>query len=169
MRVPSLHKKPKAKWVLAGAAIGFCLSWLLFLYMFGAMQERQTVVLEKQKNDISELRTQLEIWQEEFKELNKKNLHKLTVQEIEVDIINYEKYGIDDAQSIFSAKEQIKKDLSVLYAKDLETVYSHKELIRQSIENKTLKINKRSYSLHVKEWHFYTTIHIQLEMELEGS
>lgn len=168
MRVPSLHKQQGLRRLLAGAAIGCCLSWFLFLYMFGATQERQAVLLEKQKKTIDELKVQLEVWQEEYKELNKKNLHKLTVQEIEIDIINYKKYGIDDAQSIFNAKEQIKKDLSVLYAKDLETVYSHKELIRQTIENKTLKINKRSYSLHVKEWYFYTTIHIQLEMDLEG-
>ncbi|MFK2824650.1 sporulation protein [Bacillus sp. B190/17] len=169
MRVPSLYNKPKVRWLLSGAAIGFCISWLLFLYMFGAMQERQAVLLEKQKNHMNNLKVQLSIWQEEYQELNKKNLHKLTVQDIEVDIMNYKKYGIDDAQSIFSAKEQIKEDLSVLYAKDLETVYSHKELIRQTIENKTLKINKRNYSLHVKEWYFYTTIHIQLEMELEDS
>ena len=168
MRVPSLHKQKRLQILLAGAAIGFCISWLLFLYMFGATQERQAALLEKQKKTIEELKVQLEIWQEEYKELNKKNLHKLTVQEIEIDIINYKKYGIDDAQSIFTAKEQIKKDLSVLYAKDLETVYSHKELIRQTIENKTLKINKRNYSLHVKEWYFYTTIHIQLEIDLEG-
>ncbi|KKB42176.1 hypothetical protein QY96_01457 [Bacillus thermotolerans] len=134
--------------------------------MYGAMQERQAVVLEKQKNDVRELQSQLNIWQEEFKELNKQNLHKLTVQEIEIDIINYEKYGIDDAHSMFLAKEQIKKDLSVLYAKDLETVYSHRELIRQTIENKTLKINDRSYSLHVTEWYFYTTLYLQLEMTL---
>ncbi|KIL75630.1 hypothetical protein SD77_1091 [Bacillus badius] len=136
--------------------------------MFGAMQERQAAKLEKQKKVMDELKVQLEIWQEEYKELNKKNLHKLTVQEIEIDIINYKKYGIDDSQSIFAAKEQIKEDLSVLYAKDLETVYSHKELIRQTIENKRLKMNKRSYSLHVKEWYFYTTVHIQLELGLEG-
>ncbi|GLY10257.1 sporulation membrane protein YtrI [Pseudobacillus badius] len=168
MRVPSLHNRQRTKQLLAGAAVGFCLSWLLFLYMFGAMQERQAAKLEKQKKVMDELKVQLEIWQEEYKELNKKNLHKLTVQEIEIDIINYKKYGIDDSQSIFAAKEQIKEDLSVLYAKDLETVYSHKELIRQTIENKRLKINKRSYSLHVKEWYFYTTVHIQLELGLEG-
>ncbi|KZR59253.1 sporulation membrane protein YtrI [Bacillus badius] len=168
MRVPSLHNRQRTKQLLAGAAVGFCLSWLLFLYMFGAMQERQAAKLEKQKKVMDELKVQLEIWQEEYKELNKKNLHKLTVQEIEIDIINYKKYGIDDSQSIFAAKEQIKEDLSVLYAKDLETVYSHKELIRQTIENKRLKMNKRSYSLHVKEWYFYTTVHIQLELGLEG-
>lgn len=168
MRVPSLHNRQRTKQLLAGAAVGFCLSWLLFLYMFGAMQERQAAKLEKQKKVMDELKVQLEIWQEEYKELNKKNLHKLTVQEIEIDIINYKKYGIDDSQSIFATKEQIKEDLSVLYAKDLETVYSHKELIRQTIENKRLKINKRSYSLHVKEWYFYTTVHIQLELGLEG-
>ncbi|KZO01452.1 sporulation membrane protein YtrI [Pseudobacillus badius] len=168
MRVPSLHNRQRTKQLLAGAAVGFCLSWLLFLYMFGTMQERQAAKLEKQKKVMDELKVQLEIWQEEYKELNKKNLHKLTVQEIEIDIINYKKYGIDDSQSIFAAKEQIKEDLSVLYAKDLETVYSHKELIRQTIENKRLKINKRSYSLHVKEWYFYTTVHIQLELGLEG-
>lgn len=169
MRVPSLHKQPHLKRLLAGTAIGFCLSWLLFLYMFGAMQEKQAALLEQQKKTINELKTQLAVWQEEYKDLNKKNLHKLTVQEIEIDIVNYKKYGIDDAQSIFSAKEQIKKDLSSLYAKDLETIYSHKDLIRQTIENKTLKINKRSYSLHVKEWSFYTTIHLELELDFDGS
>ncbi|WP_100331834.1 sporulation membrane protein YtrI [Bacillus xiapuensis] len=168
MRVPDLHKHPKRKWLLSGAAIGFCLSWLVFLYVYGTLQERQSTIMEIQKNEIRDLRNHLAIWQEEYKELNKQNLHKLTVQEIEITITNYEKYGIEDAQSLFEAKELVKKDLSVLLAKDLDTVYSHKELLRQTIENKTLKINKKHYSLHIKEWLFYTTIQIELELELQG-
>ncbi|WP_338750641.1 sporulation membrane protein YtrI [Bacillus sp. FJAT-52991] len=169
MRVPTFHKRQKRKWLLSGAVIGSCISWLLFLYMFGSLQERQALTLELQKNEIRDLSAHLEIWQEEYKMLNKKTLHKLTVQEVEIEIMNYEKYGIDDAQSIYEIQENIKKDLSVLSAKDLETVYSQKELLRQTIENKTIKINQKSYSLRVKEWLFYTTIHIQLELTLQDN
>ncbi|MBM7648834.1 hypothetical protein JOC78_001784 [Bacillus ectoiniformans] len=165
MRIPPLYQKKKIKVLLAGAAIGFCVSWLLFLYIFGAIQEQQTTALELKKKELLDLQSHLSIWQEEFKELNKKNQQMLTIQDIQITITNYEKYGIDDSQSIFEAKEMIKKDLSVLLAKDLETVYSHKDLIEQTIENKTLKINQRSYSLRVKEWLFYTTIHIHLELD----
>ncbi|WP_203361493.1 sporulation membrane protein YtrI [Bacillus sp. REN10] len=168
MRVPVFHKRQRRKWLLSGAVIGSCISWLLFLYMFGSLQERQAITIEMQKNEIRDLTQHLEIWQEEYKQLNKKNLHKLTVQEVKIEIKNYEKYGINDAQSIYEIQESIKEDLSVLYAKDLETVYSQKELLRQTIENKTIKINQKSYSLHVKEWLFHTTIQVQLELALQA-
>lgn len=166
MRIPPLYRKKNWQIFIAGTAIGACIGWLIFLYMFGSLQEKQTNTIERQKEEISDLHNHLAIWQEEFKKLNKKNQEQLTVQNINVEIINFEKYGIEDSHSQFEAEELIKKDLDSLLAKNLETIFANKELINQLIENKMLKIHNRRFHLKVKEVYFYTTVEIYLELEL---
>ncbi|AKP48101.1 MULTISPECIES: sporulation membrane protein YtrI [Bacillus] len=166
MRIPPLYHKKNWQIFIAGTAIGACVGWLVFLYMFGSLQEKQTNTIERQKEEISDLNDHLSIWQEEFKKLNKKNQEMLTVQNIDVEIINFEKYGIKDSHSQFEAEELIKKDLDALLAKNLETVFANKQIIKELIENKMLKIQNKRFHLKVKEVYFYTTVEIYLELEL---
>ncbi|HZG70518.1 MAG TPA: sporulation membrane protein YtrI [Chondromyces sp.] len=165
MRVPTLTAKSKI--FLSGIAVGACLSWFLFLYMHGVLHERQAEKIERQQADIQELEAQLAIWQEEFKKINKENQKKLTVQTIKVEIVNFEKYGIEDSHSVFEAEEMIKNDLRPLLAKDLESVFYNKELIKRVIENKTLKLNDKRYRLRIIEMNFYTEVEIKLHLQLD--
>lgn len=91
MRIPPLYNDPWWQCLFAGAVIGGCISWLIFLFMFGSIQEEQTRLIEKQKKTITDLKESLAIWQEDYKELNKKNEEILTVQDIEVEIIHSKK------------------------------------------------------------------------------
>ena len=168
MRIPPLYRKPNWQRFFAGAAIGGCISWLVFLFMFGIMQEKTSSMLDQQANQIKELKRNLSIWQEDFQELNKENEDMLTIQNIEVKVLNFERYNISDRQSIFNIEEGIKEDLKSLLAKDLTTVYKNRDIIKKTVENKTMNINGKRYQLIVHELYFYTTISLVLEIKLAG-
>ncbi|WP_456273767.1 sporulation membrane protein YtrI [Bacillus sp. AK031] len=168
MRIPPYYRQPGWQRFFAGALIGGVISWTIFLFMFGVLQEKQTATIEKQRDRISDLNQGISHWQEEFKLLNKKNSELLTVQDIKLKIVNAKEYRIEDSLSIFEAEEEIKGDLSPLLAKDLDSVYKNKELIKKTIENKTLKINDKRYKVKVKEIYFFTVIQVFLELEYEG-
>lgn len=166
MRIPPLYRSPIWQRFMAGVAIGGCISWIIFLYMFGVVQERNSVVLQEQANEIKRLNSDIDIWREDYRELNEKNEEKLTIQEINVELIGYEKYNIKDSQSILTAEEDIKEDLKSLLTKELGIIYKNKEIIKKTIQNKIVTINGKKYSLLIREIYFYTTIQIEVELRL---
>lgn len=166
MRIPPLYRHPVWQRFFAGAAVGGCISWLIFLFMFGAIQQKNSTLIEKQALQIKELKGYIQIWQEDYQELNKRNEEMLTIQELDVKILNFERYDINDRQSIYEVEESVKEDLKSLIAKDLTTVYKNREIIKKTIENKIVNINGKQYRLVVKELFFYTTISLVLEIKL---
>ncbi len=166
MRIPPLYRKPSWQRFFAGAAIGGSISWCIFLFIFGTWQEKHTMLIREQKETIADLKNDIKIWQEEYKAMNKRNIEQLTVQTISVKITNWEKYNLDSF-STFQVEDSVKEDIGMMTAKDLETVYKGKDLIKKIIENKIVKLNGKSYKLEVKEMIIYTTLSIQLEIHFE--
>lgn len=166
MRIPPLYQKPSWQRFLAGAAIGGAISWCIFLFIFGTWQEKHTMLIRKQKEDIADLKKDLTIWQEEYKASNKRKIEQITIQKITIRITNWEKYDLDSF-SAFQVEDAVKEDLSMMVAKDLETVYRSKDLIKKIIENKTVKMNDKRYRLKVTEMVIYTTLSIQIEIHFD--
>lgn len=167
MRIPPYYRHPSWQRFFAGAAIGAILSWFVFLYIQGVWFEERNIELRKQEETIEKLEREKKIWQEDFIALNKKNKEQLTVQNIKVKIINWEKYKLDTL-SVYETEESIKDDIDMMIAKDLEQVFKTRDLIKKVIENKTVKLNDKRYKLKVKEVWIYTTLHIYLEVHLDG-
>lgn len=166
MRIPLLYKQPHWQRFFSGIAIGGCISWIVFIYMYGIMQEKNSSTIERQAAQIKELTSHIEIWQEDYKKLNEKNSEMLTVQNIEVKLTNYERYDIKDKQSIFNMEENIKEDLQPILANELENVFNNKDIIIRTIENKSMNVNGKRYKFIVKEMFIYTTVHLTLEVRL---
>lgn len=166
MRIPPLYRNPNWQRFFAGAAVGGCISWVIFLFMFGTMQEKHSILIDNQASLIKELQAKIKIWQDDYQDLNEQNVEMLTIQEIQVKLIHYEKYNINDKQSIVSIEESVKEDLQSLLAKDLDSVYKNKDIIKKTIENKTMNINGKRYKLLVNEIHYYTTISIEVALKL---
>lgn len=166
MRIPPFYRIPSWQRFLAGTAIGGAISWCIFLYIFGSWQEKQTKMIHEQQDEIMELNKEIKIWQEEYKAANKRNIEQITVQNITIKIVNWEKYNLDSF-STFEVEDSVKEDIGMMVAKDLETVYKSKDLIKKTIENKPVKINDKRYILKVKEMVIYTTLSIQLEIHFD--
>ncbi|MDQ1144765.1 hypothetical protein QE429_001592 [Bacillus sp. SORGH_AS 510] len=166
MRIPPYYRKPSWQRFFAGAAVGGAISWCIFLYIYGVWQEENTELLRIQQQKIIDLNEEKKIWQEEYKEMNKRNIEQLTVQKINVKIMNWEKYKLD-LLSVSETEDSVKDDISMMLAKDLDTVYKSKDLLKKIIENKPIKINDKRYKLKVKEMVIYTNLTIQLDIEFE--
>ncbi|MFK9091194.1 sporulation membrane protein YtrI [Bacillus salipaludis] len=166
MRIPPLYRRPAWQRFFAGMAIGGAISWCIFLYIYGVWQEENTELLRQQQENIVDLNNEKKIWQEEYKELNKRNIEKLTVQKLTIKITNSEKYKLD-LLSVQETENAVHDDISMMLAKDLETVYKSRDLLKKIIENKPVKINEKRYKLKVKEMVIYTTVIIQLEIQFE--
>jgi hypothetical protein len=166
MRIPPYYQKPSWQRFFSGMAIGGAISWIIFLYIYGVWQDRHYYEIRKQEDKIAELNNDIKIWQDEYKEINKRNIEQLTVQKINIKIINSDKYKLDTL-SVFETEEAVKHDIAMMLAKDIDTVYKSKDLIRKIIENKTVKLNDKRYKLHVQEMVVYTTLTINLEIGFE--
>ncbi|MGE8206328.1 sporulation membrane protein YtrI [Heyndrickxia sp. NPDC080065] len=165
MRIPPLYRRPSWQRFLGGVVVGGCISWIIFLFMFGVLQEKQAKKIKTQKETIENLIQEKKIWQEDTKELNRKNAELLIIQNVQVKIKNYEKYDIDTL-SISEAENDIKEDLKSLIAKDLNIIYKNKDLIIKTIENKSVKFNNHRFNYVIKNIFFYSTINIELELKL---
>ncbi|MFD9625039.1 sporulation membrane protein YtrI [Peribacillus muralis] len=163
MRIPPYHRTPTWQRFFAGAALGGLLSWVIFFYMHGVQQEKQIWTLHEQSEKIKDLNEKIAIWEKDYQRLNQKNEEILTIQEVEVTITN-EKYSLDRL-SIAEAEDVIEDDLSSLLAKDVASVYDGKVLLKKSIENKIVTINKKRYQLEVVEIMFFTKMNIDIKLK----
>ncbi|KIY22133.1 MULTISPECIES: sporulation membrane protein YtrI [Mesobacillus] len=167
MRIPPYYRRPEWQRFFSGAAIGALVSWILFLYLNGEWMEIHAKTIEKQKKEIADLKSDIEIWMEDYEELNKKNQEKLTVQEIKVKIVNAKKYKQLDTLSIYEMEEEMQGQLNMLLAKDLDSVFQSRELITRVIENKSIGIGDKHYKLKIKSMVIYTSVSILVEITLE--
>jgi hypothetical protein len=166
MRIPPLYRRPSWQRFFSGMAIGGAISWCIFIYIFGVLEEKHTKLIGIQKQEIKDLQSEKKIWQDEYKEMNKRNIEKLTIQKINVKIINSERYKLDSL-SVLETEDAVKDDISMLIAKDMETAFKSKGLIKKIIENKLVTINDKRYKLNVKEMVIYTTLSVELEIHFE--
>jgi hypothetical protein len=166
VRIPPYYRRPSWQRFFAGMVIGGAISWCIFIYIFGVWLEEHTALIDKQSEEIIDLKEEKKIWQEEYKEINKRTIEQLTTQKINIKITNWEKYKLD-LLSVSEIEDSVKDDISMMLAKDIDTVYKSKELIKKIIQNKPVKINDKRYKLKVKEMVIFTTLSIQLEIEFE--
>lgn len=166
MRIPPFYRRPSWQRFFSGMAIGGAISWCIFIYIFGVLEEKHTKLIGIQKQEIKDLHSEKKIWQDEYKEMNKRNIEKLTIQKISVKIINSERYKLDSL-SVLETEDSVKDDISMLIAKDMETAYKSKGLIKKIIENKPVTINDKRYKVTIKEMVIYTTLSIELEIHFE--
>ncbi|MGM9924611.1 MAG: sporulation membrane protein YtrI [Bacillus sp. (in: firmicutes)] len=149
---------------IAGMVIGAAVSWCLYFYMHGTMQEKQILELKTQQKIIEELETKNAIWEKEYAAKNDEAEQKLTIQKIEVAITNGRDYKLD-LLSIVEAQQAIQKDLNSLITKDIETVYKGRLLLKKTIENKSVKINDKKYAFEVNEITIFSTLHIEVKIK----
>ena len=167
MRIPPYYRRPQWQRFFSGVAVGALVSWVLFLYMNGAWMEKHAKKIQQQKDEITELKSDIDIWMADYEELNQKNQEKLTVQEIKVKIVNDKKYKQLDTLSIYEIEEETKGQLNMLLAKDLDSVFKSRDLITRVIENKSIKVGDKRYKLKIKSMVIYTSVSIQVEISLD--
>lgn len=166
MRIPPIYKTKSFQLLFVGMTLGAIISWVIFLYIYGTWQERFSIEIKQQHEEILQLKQEKQIWQDEFSKMNELNKKNLTVQSIKVKIENAAKFKID-ALTVFEMEEIIKKDLSPLVGKDMDSINNDRKLIKNLIENKILSANEKRFKLEIKELYVYTELKIYLQLKLE--
>lgn len=163
MRIPPYYRLPTWQRFFAGVVIGAIGSWFIFFYMYGVLQEKQISIIEIQRKEIHELKIKVGIWEQDFNKLNEETEKHLSVKEIRVTIVNDQFYDLDKL-SVAEAEEVIRTDLTTLITKNVEDVYKTKALLKKSIENKILEINKKRYRIEITEIFFYKNMEIEVKL-----
>lgn len=163
MRIPPYYRLPTWQRFFAGVVIGAIGSWFIFFYMYGVLQEKQISIIEIQRKEIHELKIKVGIWEQDFNKLNEETEKHLSVKEIRVNIVNDRFYDLDKL-SVAEAEEVIRTDLTTLITKNVEDVYKTKALLKKSIENKILEINKKRYRIEITEIFFYKSMEIEVKL-----
>lgn len=160
MRVPPYHKEPSWQLFFSGVVLGAVIGWVVFLILYGAIQERQVGDLIKAKKQLELAEDRYKILIEDNEKL-KEEKDKLKVQDIKIAILNHEKYMLGSLTR-FSITEGIKKDLNHLIAKEVKGIKDNKDLLKKTIENKSYELDEKKYFFHVEDLYIDTTIEIGL-------
>lgn len=163
MRVPTHYEKPSWQRFFAGMMIGALLSWSIFLFMYGVNQDKQSLKIKEQQNIIAELKRDKEIYQEDYKKLNKENQKKITVQSIKIKLTNGKRFNFKDYM-IENIERDTVNELAHILAKDLETVSESIPLIERIIENKSFPIDDKEYKLEVTKFIMTPNIYIEVKI-----
>lgn len=163
MRVPPHYQQPSWQRFFAGVAIGAVISWSVFLFIFGVIQEKHSTIINEQKQDIQDLMNDKKIYQEEYSKLNKKAQEKLTIQEIKIKLTNGDRYLFKDFR-ITNIENKVKDDLKELIAKDIESIFNSRLLIERTIENRVFEFDGKKYKLEMTKFMLHTTLYIEVEI-----
>lgn len=163
MRIPPLYRRPSWQRLFGGMVLGAIISWCIFLYIYGEWQEKLVTKIEEQTYTIEDLSQTNKSYYEEIQNLNKITQEKLRVQKISVTLMNGERYQFTSLMT-FMIEDQVKEDVSDVLAKDLESVYKTRKLMKKAVENKVYKIDDKQYRVEIEEMFIYTTLSIELKV-----
>ncbi|MFD1737109.1 sporulation membrane protein YtrI [Bacillus salitolerans] len=164
MRIPALYEKKTWQRFFAGAVCGGLISWIIFAYMYGEYQDAQIIHISKQAKEIMNLKQDIDIWKKDYEKLNEENKKGITLQEINVKLLNAERYKLDSLRK-YEIEKGAKHDINHLIAKEISTVYESRELIKRTIENKVITIDEKRYRLEVRGLYLlYTNLDVEVSM-----
>ncbi len=165
MRIPPFYQLRSWQRFLAGVMVGSILGWLVFLFMFGHIQDKQINLIMEQKLKIRDLENEKAIWQKDYEKFNEETKKKLIIEEIKIIFTNEKKLMLNEFTK-FNLKEAIKQDINSLIKLDIETVSKNNQLIINTIQNKVITIEGQKYRMKVEQIHLFTRLDLYLKVEL---
>ncbi|MEH7379675.1 sporulation membrane protein YtrI [Bacillus sp. JJ1533] len=165
MRVPPYYQKPGWQRFFAGVVIGALISWIVFLFQFGVLQDNQIKKITQQEDEIKDLQKSKEILIEDAKKVNEDNKNKLKIQDFEVTFANRKKVELSSLD-LHHIKTAVIEDLNTLIGHDIQTLSKNRELLYKTIENRDFEVNDKTYKLKVHSVFVDTTLEISLTIEL---
>lgn len=165
MRIPTFYRVKQLQHFFAGIAFGAAAGWLVFLLLFGIMQERQINTIIEQQAEIKDLQDQIELFQKDIEEINQQNEKQLLIKKIELQLINKDAMKLNELESFELEKMAVHYLNQLLLNKQVETVSKNKELLISTLENKQFTLEKQRYALKVKQLYLYTTVEFFVEIK----
>ncbi|WP_047985081.1 sporulation membrane protein YtrI [Ornithinibacillus californiensis] len=168
MHVPQYHKKPGWQRFLVGIFFGALISYWVVLFMYGDMYESLLKEYSKVENKLHDAEKRISVLEEDNEDLNKKSNQKITIEEIDLEILNAKDLKIDILLQD-QLERLVKEELEDIIGIDIQTIAASDSLIVSSIENKNFKVDDFTYSFEIKRLVIATTVKIVVHANLSDS
>lgn len=165
MHIPPYYKKPSWQRFFAGAFIGACIAYFIFVYMHGFMYEELMGENKDLQSKVAELKKQNEALLQDKEDLNKKSKEPLTVTSIEVSIVNEDELRLDKL-IIHDLEELMKEEIDHIIGQKVSIIDESAQLLISSLENKEYKVDDFNYGFTIKKLTISKTLKITAEVEL---
>jgi NADPH-dependent 7-cyano-7-deazaguanine reductase QueF-like protein len=165
MHIPPYYKKPSWQRFFVGAVCGGIIAYVILIYMYGSMYEALLEENKQLKSRVSDLTVQNEALTKDKEDLTEKTNKALVIENIEIDIDNWEKYKMDRL-TVYELEELIKEEINHLIGEKVSIVAESDFLLERAIENKSYKLNDVIYYFNISKMTISETLKLTLEAKL---
>ncbi|WP_174614030.1 sporulation membrane protein YtrI [Virgibacillus ihumii] len=168
MHIPPYYKKPSWQRFFAGAFIGACIAYFIFVYMHGFMYEQLMSENKDLQDKVSELKNQNEALLEDKQDLDKKTKEPLTVTSIEITIENKDELKLDKL-IIHDLQNLMKEEIDHIIGQKVSVIDESAQLLISSLENKEYTVDELTYVFTIKKLTISKTLKITAEAKIGDS
>ncbi|GAE92978.1 hypothetical protein JCM21714_2007 [Gracilibacillus boraciitolerans JCM 21714] len=150
MHIPPYYKRPAMQRFLAGVCLGTIVGYILFIYMFGELQEKWIEENLTLRAELQELNQTYETLVKSHKELDEQTKDGLVVNEIEIEFLNLRELKLEtDRLMVHKLEEAIRTEANHAIGKKVIDIANSIDLLINTIENKTINIDDFRYHAEV--------------------
>ena len=167
MHVPRHHQKPGWQRFLVGIFFGALISYWVVLFMYGTMYERlleENGEIQEKLNDAEKKVLALEKDKADLNELSKQ---KVTVEEIDLEIINATDLKIDTLLQ-HQLESLVKEEIDDIIGREIQSIGESDTLIFSAIENKTFKVDDFTYYFEIERLVIAPTVRIVVKAKISN-
>ncbi|KAB8138284.1 hypothetical protein F9U64_05700 [Gracilibacillus oryzae] len=166
MHIPPLYKRPGWQRFLAGTMIGTLIGYIIFVFMFGEMQQNLIEENFTLRGELLELKDTHQALVENHRLLDEQAKEGIKINQITIQFTNLETYKIEhDRIMIQQLTEAIKQEANQMIGKNVEEVANSTDLLIRAIENKTITIDDFKFQATVKKMIVIEELKLSIELK----
>ena len=167
MHVPRYHKKPGWQRFLVGIFFGALISYWVVLYMYGTMYERLLEENSEIQEKLEDAENKVLALEKDKADLNEKSKQKITVEEIDLEILNATDLKIDHLLQL-QLESLVKEEIKNIIGKDIQSIGESYSLLFSAIENKTFQVDDFTYYFVMESLVIAPTVRIIVKAKISN-
>ncbi|PWU69171.1 sporulation membrane protein YtrI [Gracilibacillus dipsosauri] len=165
MHIPPLYKRASWQRFLAGTAIGAIIAYMIFLFIFGELQENWIQENMALRAEYQDLNKSYETLLENHRALDQQSKEGIEIKEIDIAFTNLKELKLEnDRIMVHQIEEAIREEANYAMGKSVEEIATSIDLLISTIENKTINIDDFSYQSKISR--IIVMEQLQLSIEL---
>ncbi|SFM08067.1 hypothetical protein SAMN04487943_107180 [Gracilibacillus orientalis] len=170
MHIPPYHKRPSWQRFLAGVAIGTIIGYIIFIYMFGELQEKWIEENLALRGDLQNLNQSYENLRKNHETLDQQTKKGLQVKEINIEFLNLKELNIDnDRIMIQQLEEAVRTEAAHAVGKNINDMADSIDLLIATIENKTINIDDFKFQAEIQRIIVSETLYLSIQLKMADS
>ncbi len=167
MHIPPYHKRPSWQRFLAGVAIGTIIGYIIFIYMFGELQEKWIEENLALRGDLQDLNQSYENLRKNHETLDQQTKEGMQVSEINIEFLNLKELNIDtDRIMIQQLEEAVRTEAAHAVGKSIDEIADSIDLLIATIENKTINIDDFRFQAEIERIIVSETLYLSIQLKI---